>query len=45
VPLAALVSLSPFVPIIGSVLAGGVAVLITLVALGWVSALVLVSCN
>jgi putative heme transporter len=41
VPLAALVFLSAFVPIIGSVLAGGVAVLIALVAVGWVSALVL----
>jgi predicted PurR-regulated permease PerM len=41
VPLAALVFLSAFVPIIGSVLAGGVAVLIALVAQGWVSALIL----
>jgi predicted PurR-regulated permease PerM len=40
VPLATLVFLGAFVPIIGSLLAGSVAVLIALVTVGWVKALI-----
>jgi predicted PurR-regulated permease PerM len=43
IPLAALVFLSAFVPIIGAVLAGTVAVLITLVANGFISALIVLA--
>jgi predicted PurR-regulated permease PerM len=43
IPLSALVFLSAFVPIIGAVLAGTVAVLITLVANGFVSALIVLA--
>lgn len=43
IPLAALVFLSAFVPIIGAVLAGTVAVLITLVANGFVQALIVLA--
>jgi putative heme transporter len=43
IPLAALVFLSAFVPIIGAVLAGTVAVLITLVANGFIQALIVLA--
>jgi predicted PurR-regulated permease PerM len=41
VPLSALVFLGAFIPILGAVVVGGVAVLIALVANGWVTALIL----
>ncbi len=43
VPLATLVFIGAFIPIIGAVVAGGVAVLIALVSVGWIKALVLLA--
>ena len=40
-PLAALVFLGAFIPIVGATVSGAVAVLVALVAKGWVSALIL----
>lgn len=40
IPLATLVFLGAFIPIIGSLIAGSVAILITLVSVGWVEALI-----
>ncbi len=41
VPLAVLVFVGSFIPVVGAVLFGGIAVLVTLVTQGWVSALIL----
>jgi putative heme transporter len=44
VPLAALVFLGAFVPIVGALVSGFVAVIVALVALGWVKALIMLAC-